>query len=542
MSILHLRDLGAYGIIADVDPFNIPTNAFSDGLNVRFDDGCVERGAVFRNVDTLDGDAPRFCTFFVGPSDAEELIVGYKNGSLARWIVGGTETDVSIGSYTPSDSDGRFTSCKLGGVLYINRNDRVPWDWKPGDSAFEALGGGWDSGWRCNILRAYADCLVAFNITKSGTEYPTMIKTSDIATYGAVPTTWDETDLTANATENVLAEMQGDILDAQTLGNNMIVYTRYETWMMQADGSDAIFNYRRLFNDAGIINANCAVEIEGKHYVFGYKDIWVHDGVGKESICNSRIRKKVFTNLDFGYDYRCFVHANILLNEIYFCYNDGAATSATFGGVEGCNRAAVYNYKNNTWSFYALPNVFFASDMVLSNPVTYATTTSTYDALSVSYFNVSETGKRAPVMVGDVSTDHGLVEAIYGVDLDGEQSVLGFDIDTDATTTWFLEKRGIDLDELNLDLRGYKNIVAVYPQVRLADDEQSVDFSFSASDTFGVTNAYSDAQSYDNMTYYKLDFHDGGRYLAYKIDGGGDGDKGFKMSGIDFDVEITGER
>jgi hypothetical protein len=698
MSILKLRDLSAFGVISDVDPYNIPTNAFSHAVNVRFDDGCIERAVVFRNIDSTGGsateliltdgttklgnatgggnlaaafdgttaqaaaasaslvsstsiwvghtlttpkaiykavvygtndvgyvtganpsititlygkngtapangtdgtelgsvtftdtadesgnprtitvdnplnetvydhvfinivqngaaatmcvaemdtyeavhkDEPRFIVGFDGPSGFEELIIGYKDGSLAQWTVGGTEVDQSISGYTPADSDALFTACKLGGVLYVNRNDREPWDWKPGDTTFEELAN-WDSTWRANVIRSYNDCLIALNVVKGSDEYPTMVKTSDIATYGSVPGTWDHTDLTASATENILAEMKGDIVEGQSLGGSMILYTQLETWLMQADGSDSIYSYRRLFNDAGAMSCNCAVELEGKHYVFGYKDIWVHDGVGKESIVNSRVRKQIFTNLNFGLSYRCFTQANILLNEIYFCYNDGSAGEDMFGGVDGCNKAAVYNYKNNTWTFLTLPNVYAGTDLVIGNPLAYEDTSATYDELSVSYFNLDETSKRLPVMVGDVEADYSLTASLYGLDLDGDQSLLAFATDTDATLDWELHKDGCDLDELDLELRGYKNIVAIYPQCRLPDDSHTIEFAFGSSDTFGASASFDhDYQTFNNSELYKLDYKDAGRYLSMRARGGA---TTFKLSGVDFDVEVTGER
>lgn len=538
MTIIHLRDVAQYGVVSDVDPYNIPMNAFSDALNVRFDDGAVERSVVFRGVDTLDGTAPRFCTSFVGPSGEEELIVGYSNGEAAQWVVGGTETDKTPDSFTPSVTQGLWTSCQLGGVLYVNRPDHVPWDWKPGDTEFEVLAE-WDSTWRTNILRAYNDALCAFNVTKDGTSYPTMVKTSDLTLYGAVPGDWDETSTTNNATENILAEMRGDIVEAQSLQSSMIIYTNKETWLMQADGSTQVYSYRRLFNDAGAMSANCAIELEGKHYVFGYKDIWVHDGVGKESLCNSRVRSKVFTNLDYSLSYISFVLANETLGEIYFCYHDGA--SAQFPGVEGCNKAAVYNYKNNTWSFLSLPNVFYGANMVIGNPRTYETTDLPYDDISASYFNVSEASKSSPLMVGDVSEGFSLVEKLYGLDLAGLRSLLAFEVDTNATLNWYLEKDGLDLDELNLDLRGYKNIVAIYPQARLEDSEQLIEFSFGSSDYFGSDPSFSEYMSYNNGAYYKLDYKEGGRYLSMKAQGTNGGVQGFRLSGLDIDVEVTGE-
>ena len=38
---------------------------------------------------------------------------------------------------------------------------------------------------------------------------------------------------------------------------------------MEFVGGQFIFNTRKLFNDAGVINQNCVVEADGRHYVFG---------------------------------------------------------------------------------------------------------------------------------------------------------------------------------------------------------------------------------------------------------------------------------
>lgn len=697
MAVLHLRDLSALGVISDLDPYNIPTNAFSYGLNVRFDDGSVERGVVCRDISNTGGygnlldtsgateigdltggggltafddattaqaeascatkatattayggytlaaskkiqsvkvygsndsgyvsganpnvtlslyaktgsapasatdgtvigtlaafadtadestaktitvdqdyvntkyahvwvyasqdgsdatmavaeidvytypDEPRFIVSFVGDSDVEELFIGYKNGQIGHWDVSGTETDFSITSYTPADTVASYTSCQLGGLVYINREDRVPWFWESAATELTALTN-WTSTWRCKVLKSYNDCLIALNLTESATEYPTKIRTSNIATYGSVPDSWDETDLTKNATANVLAEMRGEIIEAETLGPALILYTQQETWLMQADGSDDIYAYRRLFNDAGAINASCVIELEGKHYVFGYKDIWVHDGVGKESICNSRVRKQVFTNLDFSVAHYCFVLNNPVLNELYFCYRDGAADDANFSSVVGCNIAAVYNYKNNTWSFSTLPNVFSGTQMVIGNSVAYEDTTATYAGLSVSYFNLSEESKRSPIMVGEADSTFTIYDRLYGIDMDGDQSIVPFSTDDNATLNWLLIKDGADLDELNLDLRGYKNIVAIYPQARLIDDEMTIEFCFGSADDFGESPTYEAYQTYDNTTYRKLDYKSGGRYLSFKGRGSSGGRKYFRLSGLDFDVEITGGR
>jgi hypothetical protein len=66
-----------------------------------------------------------------------------------------------------------------------------------------------------------------------------MVKTSSFPLSGAVPASWDITLANTLATENILAEMRGGIVDAQTLGSSLVIYGAQEAWLMTADGFDA---------------------------------------------------------------------------------------------------------------------------------------------------------------------------------------------------------------------------------------------------------------------------------------------------------------
>jgi hypothetical protein len=318
MAIVPVRGLSKYGIITDVDPYDLPPEAWSFGVNVRFHSGSVERAPVFRNILTLATASPRFCTANTPTNSFSSILVAYLNGSVAK-IVSGIETDISISGYTPSDAEAPFTSCHLGDVFYINRNDRVPWALRTADTQFQELAN-WDNTWRTNILRACGGALCAFNITKGGITFPSMVKTSEFALADTVPSSWDETDPTTNATENILAEMRSGITDAQNLGEEIIIYGLNEAWQMVADGSENIWAYHKLFDDAGSINANCSVEIDRQHYVFGLNDIWRHDGTSKASICDQRVRDFIFSSINMSKSNRCFVYYNSKLKEVYFCY------------------------------------------------------------------------------------------------------------------------------------------------------------------------------------------------------------------------------
>jgi hypothetical protein len=72
----------------------------------------------------------------------------------------------------------------------------------------------WNSLWSCKILRTCGGALVALNVTKGATALPTMVKTSAIPLAESIPVSWDQTQPNTLATENILADMQGGIVDA----------------------------------------------------------------------------------------------------------------------------------------------------------------------------------------------------------------------------------------------------------------------------------------------------------------------------------------
>ena len=78
-----------------------------------------------------------------------------------------------------------------------------------------------------------------------------------------MPGSWDATDATKSAGFIDLVQVTDEIKDGLTLGSNFIIYSSDQTWLMEFVGGQFIFNTRKLFEDAGVINQNCVVEAEG---------------------------------------------------------------------------------------------------------------------------------------------------------------------------------------------------------------------------------------------------------------------------------------
>ena len=538
MAILPIRDLGSAGTVTDVSPYNLPLNAFSRSVNIRFDEGKARRSPIFRTMLPNLAFTPRFC-FGIVPSTGFDTVVVASDDYQLHEYVSGSMNDRS-GSISSNVDPRSFTSTQLANVAYVNRPDKVPSFRGPGGTNFAALNN-WPSNYRCESLRSFGDVLIALNTTEGATSYPTRVRFSDITLSNTVPTTWDESDTTASAGFNDLVQMDTPIVDGGTLGSNFIIYSSTQVWLMEFTGGTFLYNFRKLYTDCGMINQNCYTEVDGKHFVFGPRDIYVHDATSKQSICDERVKQFIYQGLNASKADRCFVHHSSELNLIYFCYVSGDELVG-FPNTDRCNRAAVYNYKNNTWSFADLPDVAAASLANVNTVETYGTASGlTYNTVGGSYYDQEDSFARHSVFVGPSSSANGITSnKIYVMDLSDDGQV-SFSYDTEANKPAILERVGIDLDEAQNELRGYKNISRIYPQAMTKNtDNTTLSFQFGAADVPNGTPNYDNAVTFDLNLDYKIDTRAAGRYLSYKITVADQ--KDFEFSGFDLEVTATGRR
>ena len=539
MAILPVRDLGKVGAITDLSPYNLPLSAFSRAVNVRFDEGKVRRSPVFRTVLSSIGFNPRF-TFGIIPSSGFDTALVISDDYVVKEYANGALTDRS-GSISGSSDPRPFTGTTLSDVVYINRPDRVPVFRDPAGTNFADLTN-WPSTYRAVSLRAFGSQLIALNITEGGNTFPNRVRFSNFALANSVPDSWDETDTTKSAGFNDLVEMDTAIVDGLSLGSNFIIYSSTEVFLMEFVGGTFLFNFRKLFTDSGLINQNCVVEVEGKHFCFDNADIYVHDGTTRKSICDERVKNFIFQGLNTLKKNRCFVHHDPNLNEIYFCYVSGDELVG-FPNAERCNRAAVYNYRKDTWSFVDLPNVSSATVMNLNTVTTYAGSTGLpYDTTGGSYYDQEDSFNRHVVFVGeDLAADGITSDKIYGLDLSDEGSI-AFPLDTEATKGAVFERVGIDLDQASrgVGVRGYKVLTRIYPQAQTNNTNKLLTLEFGASDTPSTAPTFSAPVSYNTETDHKIDSRAAGRYLSYRVTI--PDTKDFEFSGFDFEVTATGRR
>ena len=540
MTVIPIRSLGKIGVITDANAFDLPPEALSSARNVRFSNGNITNAHVWREaIASPTGGTPVF--LFQGEKTNAGDILGYitKDGK-AYHIVNGTTTDVTPAAHSPLNSDAVRSFTTLQGVYYANQEDRVPWYLNSSSTDYAALPN-WDTNHRCKVMRGYKDFLVALNITKPAASYNNMVKWSNIALYDAVPDSWDPADVTKSAGENTLAEVQTDILDGMTLRNTFVIYATDQAWTMEYTAGPDVFQFFKLFNDRGIVNTNCVVEVDGMHFVFDSDDIYMHDGVSPpQSLVDKRVKGHIFRNMDLTKAEKFFVHHEKASSEVWFCFNsknDGlkwAGASCSY-----CNYAAVYNYTADTWTFMDLPNVSSLVSVSWQIASTYDTSTAlTYDTATSSYADTIPNNTNN-TFAGSVAEGTIATTRICQVD-SGLGTTLPFSSVSELAVVPYTERTGLDLDEIVPEITAYKNYRSIYPQVTVEDTSAPFSFKFGGVDMPSQDLEWDTLQTFEPTTDYKLDTRSRGRYLAWYFEGANN--NSYSLSGFDLDFVSVSRR
>src|ERR1044072_3998833 len=113
MPVLPTRGLGSVGIIKDVPATDLPPNAWSDGLNVRFNDGAVERSPAFRLVHTF-ADTVTFAYGLYNRGSFDSVLFATDEGLLYNYA-NGTATDYTEAGHVNNSATSPYTGCTLSG-------------------------------------------------------------------------------------------------------------------------------------------------------------------------------------------------------------------------------------------------------------------------------------------------------------------------------------------------------------------------------------------------------------------------------------------
>ena len=352
MPAVEIHNLGKFGVISDLPSHEIPPEAWSDAINVRFTKRGMQR--ITGHVQAL-GDTTQVPEFLFNVIDVGTTFWIYTSLTDAFVEESTVHTEITrvSGDYTVPAGQGRdWNGTLLGGVPIINNGTDLPQVWLTlsvgtplvdlpdfeGPSAVSL---------RAKVIRAFGPYLIALNVTEDGTAFPQSFQWSHKTDPGTIPSSWDYTDPAVDAGKIQLTDTKGgDILDARLLGDELIIYKEYSTHALRLVGGNEIFAPRLLLSTAGLLAPRCvAPYMEGqRHFVVTSDDIIIHAGTRESrSIAKDRVRNTIFNELDPTNFLNSHAFDNRLARECWFAY-------PTVGN-EFPNKAAIWNYDDDTWTF-----------------------------------------------------------------------------------------------------------------------------------------------------------------------------------------------
>lgn len=559
MPTLPIRELGSVGVITDASPYSIPITAVSKAVNVLFDENRVQRAPVFKTLyeavrsiatwdefsavsfdastgtfENIQGELSKEQRFIssYATSEREAVLVCDVDGIVREY------PDGAVANVSPADTtayvenDNPWTHCQVAGLSVLTRKGMVPYVRNlTTEPVYNFMRNDWNPNHTAAVGRAFGDFIILMNIQKTADEFPTMVKWCHPLQYSPNPASgisWDPASTTLLSGENTLSEMKNPIRDGLALQNSFIIYSQDQVWNMDFTRDNSVFAFRRLFPTGGILATNCVAEAEGMHYVFGEDDLYAHDGVQKMSIGDERVRRHVYQTMDRDKKDSFYVHHDSSLNLIYYCYVS-KENDLAFKGSRYCNKAAVFNYRNKTWSFMDLPNTVGAAETNLS-----------LNQAGYSPGSIAQTPK-VSVMLSVTDPLIGLTESrVLALD-NPDVGAVQRPAHPETIKRAFVERTGIDMfKEAGMSIRAYKIINNIIPQLDYFHPTGRVFFQIGASERVDGEVYWQEPVEFDHTTEVKVDSRASGRYLAFRVYC--DRPAFFRLGGMDVNVTELGKR
>jgi hypothetical protein len=429
-------------------------------------------------------------------------------------------TGTSDNDYGANTTNKRWTATNLNGLVVATNGHDTPQMW-PLSGGVPSTGTpfmelrNWPSGNKCKSIRAFRTFLIGLNWTRTNEE-PRLVKWSTEASQGSPPSTFDESDATLDAGEYELADTPGDIIDGLPLGDTFIIYKDDSIYIMNYVGTPYIFSFKLLSPTIGLLSKEAVAEFEGGHFFMGNSDFYVCNGQTVTPMLSNKLRRTVFDELNGDNYQKCFVAADYVRNEMLACYPAGASTVV--------NKALIWNWKDNTFSFRDLPDVSHINSGIveITAGATWDAATLTWDAESDPWGATNYDNVIKNIVFADVTNTK-----VYRDNKGNKKDTVTMDA--------YIERSGYDLG----DPQSVKFVSAVYPQLEVSGDNTvNIWVGRQMSTEDGVTWEGPTAFNPDSQS--KVSCRISGKYFGIKVKSSTDVD--WKLHGLAFEVQKKGLR
>jgi len=535
MANIAINSIGKVGAITDVPGHELPAEGWTNSRNIRFLDGFAMR-MCGEELNT-EGTPPVAPTYLFPAPTPTTLFWVYTNLAKVYAVAGSTHTNItrqvaSVDVDYTGALDNKWNGGWLNGVLILNNGVDLPQSWNPMQVATKLVNlpnfsepGVTDL--RAKVIRPFSNFLIGLDISKDSTRFPTMVKWSNRADPGTVPTSWDPASTIEDTGEVSLSETPGFLVDSLPLGNINIIYKENAIIRMQKTGGQFIFNFDSISHQAGAMAIGCMTEFKpGQHLVLtADRDIVVHNGQAVSSVLTKKNRRYIETIIDGTVFARSFVVSIPGRKEVWVCY---PRVNDTY-----CTEAAVFNTVDATWSFKDISETVdmktgaFDPNSTLS---TWASQTDTWDV-------VTGTWATSAFMKGTPSTLGAFPVAVDIRKMDTGQKL--------GSTVYnsLLERQGLAIigqgkdGTPKVDVGHTKLVTELWPEIEAAATSTfdiSVGSQEKRTDPIDWEGPYTFQPSVDSH----LDFLRDGKYISVRIQSSSEDE--WKLFGYTLNMKVTG--
>ena len=510
------------GVNSDLSSYELPNEVWSGANNVNFRKHRTNRGLGYSSIISQGSVQPLIAVpwtdynlpyWFYASEDKIYRTNGTTHENVTRQS-GGVDVD-----YTGTFDDG-WTSSSFNGALLFNNATDAPQFYNATSSKMADLTA-WPANWTCGVIRPFKNYLIALDIVNDvGEGFQSMVKWSDAAPVGGVPASWDPVDPAVQAGYNILPDTSGRCIEGKALNDTFFIYKTDAVWGMQLIGGNFVFSFRKIFSDdTGILGRDCVTEFDGKHFVVGVSDVYVHDGTTKKSVITNQIRDELYTQIHPDYVNKVKCVADVPNKEIWVYFPSQESTNGL------CNRALVWNWEVQEWTKrdlvdishieagFVVPAGAFAGDSWEEDTGSWQSDTTNWGEESLNPAN-----KR---LVLSEYTDRHFYEADIGTTIDGQPF------------TAYVERIGIDFG----DDHSYKYINSVTPHL---SGSGLINIYIGTENHQGEGVLWSAPQPFEIGVDYKVDFRKSGRYIAIKFESVSD--EQWSLTGYTIELSPEGKR
>lgn len=521
--MIFVKDVGQYGIIKDKPAYDLPVNAWSDGINVRCFENSVQKFSGERQAIGTPTVAPYFLLPVKTDTDALWVYCGSAAVYVTQGGTSGTHKNItrSSGAYNASTTVQDWTGLVFSGIGILNNSGDVPQMWSPVDFATPQLLqdlSNWPTGYKCKSIAGFKQFLIAMDVSVtsgSTTRYPRLFKWSHASASNAVPSSWDHTSASLDAGEYDMVKTNGAILNGHGLKDTFVVCKEDSIFGVSYIGPPFIFRFYDISEQFGALSRHSMVETEVGLIIFGTDDIVLCDGQTVKSVTTRKMRRYIYNTIDTTYYGNSFLVLNQPHNEVWICFPRSGSTFP--------DQAVTWNYKENTFGVREIPNTpHMANGVVNPSDALDWTETGIWDDDYTEWDSRIYNPSASRTMLADSAGTK-----LFLMDTTNQFDAVDFDS--------YVERTGLHLD----DPSQIKLVTKVHLNMeKTGHPDGEVEVMVGSSNTPEGATSWSSPVTFDPETENKVDCLVSGKYLALRIQS--KSNVGWRLNSYAMDVVANG--